>query len=268
MIPDQEVLIFRSGVDINKQVLEHGKNLSLLIRAGSGIDNLDIDYVNERNLELIRIPEPGAKAVAELTFTMMLGLSRNIVKADRLTRQGKWAKHELRGFLLTGKTLGIIGAGNIGTRVGRLGNRWGMEVICYDIDTTPEFFTRMKENGIRPMEFDDVISNADYLCIHVPLSDDTRNMIDAEVIARMKPGAYLLNLARGGVVDEIALHDALINGENLRGAALDVHVTEGEGKISPLAEFDNVILTPHIGAMTIDSQREIGRRIVEIIESR
>jgi phosphoglycerate dehydrogenase-like enzyme len=268
IIPDIDVLIFRSGVDINKEVLMQAKRLSLLIRAGSGIDNLDLNYVNQKDLELIRIPEPGAKAVAELTFSMMLALSRNLITADRLTRQGRWAKHELRGFLLTGKTLGIVGVGNIGTRVGQLGVSWGMDAIGYDIDDSPQFFTRMKDNGIRNADFKTVVSTADYLSIHVPLDKSTRNMFNGEVFAQMKSGSYLINLARGGVVDEKALFEALTSGNKLRGAALDVHVSEGEGMISPLAELDNVILTPHIGAMTIDSQQEIGQRIIEIIEAR
>lgn len=266
VIKDREILIFRSGVNISSEVMECAPYLKLLIRAGSGIDNLDLNYVNKRGLKLIRIPEPAAKAVAEMSFALMLALARNVLEADRLTRQGRWAKHELTGFLLTGKVLGIIGAGNIGSCVGQLGSPWGMEVIGCVEYPSPIIEAKLREKGIGLVDFSEVLSNADFVSIHVPLQDSTRNLIDADSITRMKPGAFLINLARGGVVDEEALYKALTEGR-LRGAALDVHKEEGEGKISPLAELPNVILTPHIGAMTIDSQREIGEHVIEIIDS-
>lgn len=264
LIVDREVLIFRSGVQITAEVMARAPDLQLILRAGSGVDNIDLDYVRQRGLRLIRIPEPGAKAVAEMSFAFMLALARNLLEADRLTRQGKWAKHELTGHLLTGKVLGIIGAGNIGTRVGRLGVAWGMEAIGCVEPATPEEEARLRENGIRMVTCEEVLKTADFVTIHVPLADSTRNMIDAEALSLMKPGAYLINLARGGVVDELALREALLEGR-LAGAALDVHKAEGEGKISPLADLPNVILTPHIGAGTIDSQREIGEMIIRYI---
>ena len=133
LIRDREVLIFRSGIFISGELLDCSPNLRLLIRAGSGIDNIDMDYVRRRCITLERIPEPAAKAVAEMSFALMLALARNIIEADRLLRQGHWAKNDLNGFLLTGKVLGIIGVGNIGSRVGQLGVAWGMKVIgCVD----------------------------------------------------------------------------------------------------------------------------------------
>jgi D-3-phosphoglycerate dehydrogenase len=267
LIRDQEVLIFRSGVSITAELMERAPNLSLLIRAGSGIDNLDLEYVHQRGLKLVRVPEPGAKAVAEMSFAMMLALSRSLMEADRTTRQGQWAKYKLSGYLLTGKILGIIGVGNIGSRVGRMGAAWGMEVIACDMDLSPTRAAKLAKENIRLTDFNEVISTADYVSLHVPLDDTTRYLINADVLSRMKPGAFLINLARGGVVDENALCEALTDGGILRGAALDVHEQEGEGKISPLAELPNVILTPHIGAMTVDSQNEIGHRVVEAINS-
>ena len=266
LIQDQDILVFRSGVTISREVLENGKNLKLLVRAGSGVDNIDLDAVEELNLKLIRIPQPGAKAVAELSFAFMLALSRQLLRADRSTRDGRWLKSELSGYLLTGKVLGIIGVGNIGSRVGKMGANWGMDVLGYDIIDTQSFRKGLADKGIQPAGFDDVISKADYLSLHVPLSKYTRNLIDNSVIARMKPGSYLINLARGGIVNERALYNELTSENRLRGAALDVHESEGEGKISPLADLPNVILTPHIGAMTIDSQREIGTRILAALD--
>ena len=266
-MPGTEVLIFRSGVQINAKVLEAGApDLWLLLRAGSGADNIDLDYVARHGLKLERIPGPGAKAVAELTFALMLGLARNVPRADRLLRDGVWAKYKLTGYLLTGKTLGIIGAGNIGTQVGQRGAAWGMRVIGCSENHTPAEGRRMQEFGMEMRRFDEVLSESDFVSVHVPLQESTRNLIDAEAIARMKPGACLINLARGGVADEIAVHDALVSG-HLGGAGFDVHASEGANFHSPLAELDNVILTPHIGAATYDSQREIGEIICELVAS-
>lgn len=266
LIRDREFLIFRSGVSITTELLNCAPNLKMLIRAGSGIDNLALDYARGRNLTLVRIPGPGAKSVAEMAFALMLALARNLLQADRLWRKGRWVKYELSGYLLTGKTLGIIGAGNIGSRVGQLGAAWGMRAVGCVENATPEMAADLAHKNIQLMDFADVIAQADFLSIHVPLTEATGNMINDETLAAMKPGSFLINLARGGVVDERALYKALTKGDRLLGAALDVHETEGEGVISPLASLPNVILTPHMGAQTVDSQQEIGQRVVEIVD--
>jgi len=261
-----QILIFRSGVKITREVLEAAQDLQLIIRAGSGVDNIDIEYVYERQFELVRIPEPGARAVAEMSFAMMLALSRSIFLADNMTKQGHWIKRDIKGYLLEKKTLGIVGAGNIGSTVGQMASDWGMEVIGCVEHPDQQRADELLAKGVTLMEFDEVISRSDYLSIHVPLKDSTRNLINADVLNKMKPGVYLINLARGGVVDEEALLHAMSNGGAVRGAALDVHKQEGEGKISPLANLPNIILTPHIGATTIDTQREIGSRIMETVK--
>ncbi len=263
-IVDREVVILRSGVQLTAAVMACAPDLKLILRAGSGFDNIDVNYVNEKGLHLVRIPEPGAKAVAEMSFTFMLALARNLFEADRLTRQGRWAKNQLTGKLLTGKRLGVVGAGNIGTRVGKMGVAWGMEAIGCVEPATPEEEARLAAEGIRMTTFEEVISTSDFISIHVPLNAHTRGLVGAEELAMMKPGVFLVNLARGGVVDEQALHAALTSG-HVAGAGVDVHVNEGEGKVSPLADLPNVILTPHIGAGTIDSQREIGQIIIDTI---
>ena len=260
-----EVLIFRSGVKITREVMQASSDLALIIRAGSGMDNIDVAYVKERGYEVVRIPEPGARAVAEMSFAFMLALSRSLLLADRKTKEGHWIKHEVEGYLLRGKTLGIIGAGNIGATVGHMAADWGMEVIGCVEHPTQQRAAELHSKGVRLTSFDEVISTSDYISIHVPLKDSTRNLINADVIQRMKPGVFVINLARGGVVDEDALLAALTNGGPVRGAALDVHKQEGEGKVSPLASLPNVILSPHIGAMTIDTQQEIGHRIIEAV---
>lgn len=260
------VLVFRSGVNISADVMAQAPGLQLAVRAGSGCENIDLDYVRRHGIELVRVPGPGAKAVAELAFALMLNLARNVRPADQQLRQGRWAKHRMTGYLLTGKVLGIVGAGNIGTRVGELGAAWGMSAVgCvehYSLERAADYALR----GIHLTTFDEVLSTADFVTLHVPRTPATIRMIGRDAIGRMKPGAFLVNLARGGVVDERAVGEALGSGR-LRGAALDVHEAEGEGRISPLAGLDNVILTPHIGAGTYDSQRELGEIVVDRIHA-
>ena len=267
LIEDREALIFRSGVTISSAVLDRAPGIRLLLRAGSGLDNLDLEYTARRGIQLVRVPGPGAQAVAEMTFALMLALARNVVVADRGLRQGRWLKSELTGHLLTGKTLGVIGLGKIGTRVAEMGVAWGMRAVgCVD-SPSPERRAAFAAAGIRLASCDEVLAEADFLSVHVPLTEANRNLIDAEALARMKPGSFLVNIARGGVVDEDALLRELVSGARLIGAALDVHQREGEGKISPLAGLPNVVLTPHIGASTLDSQRAIGREVIAIVDS-
>ncbi|MFC2160411.1 NAD(P)-dependent oxidoreductase [Acidobacteriota bacterium] len=267
-IQDRDILVFRSGVDINARVMAAASNLKLLIRAGSGVDNLDMDYVKQNKVQLIRIPEPGAKAVAELSFLHMLALSRTLIYGDRSLREGRWVKSEMKGFLLTGKTLGIIGVGNIGSRVAKIGSSWDLNVMgCVKHPNEKRVKKLWDQYKVELTDFDDVISKADYISIHVPLDKSTRYMFNENVFRKVKPGAFLVNLARGGVVDEKALYKAIVEDKVIRGAALDVHENEGEGKISILAGLPNVVLSPHIGAQTIDSQKEIGDRILEIMDN-
>jgi phosphoglycerate dehydrogenase-like enzyme len=266
VIGDREALVFRSGVAVTAELLDAAPDLRLLVRAGSGLDNLDLEHVQRRGITLVRIPEPGAQAVAELTFAFMLALARNLLAADRSMREARWSKFELEGHLLQGKTLGIVGLGSIGTRVATMGGAWGMHAVGCVARPSPERERELLRDGITLLPFDEVVARADHLCLHVPRTDATIGLIGADVFARMRPGAYLINLARGGVVDEAALHDALVSG-HLAGAALDVHGREAAGERSPLADLPNVILTPHIGAQAIDAQRRIGERVVEIIDA-
>ncbi len=265
LVVDREILIFRSGVAISRSVMEHAPALRLLIRAGSGLDNLDLGYTRQRGIVLERIAGPGAQSVAELTFGLMLVLARRILVADGLLRKGRWAKSEMVGHLLQGKTLGIIGLGNIGTHVARLGKAWDMSVIGCVERPSPDREAAFAEAGFDLADRDTVLAGGDFVTLHVPLTDATRNLIGASAIARMKRGSFLINVARGGVVDEQALYDDLAAGDHLAGAALDVHLNEGEGKVSQLHALSNVVLTPHIGASTVDSQRQIGVEILRIV---
>ncbi len=266
LVRDCDAIIFRSGVQITADLMRAAPNLALLIRGGSGIDNLDLDYVTANDLKLVRLPGPGARAVAEMAFSMMLGLARQCLFADAEWRQGNWVKHRVQGHLLLGKTLGVVGAGNIGGVVGEMGAAWGMRVMGCVESPSPDRKTALAQRGITLTDFPDVLAEADFLSIHLPLNDATRGFIGDGELRAMKPTAFLINLARGGVVDEAALRNALVDGRIL-GAALDVHANEDDGAISPLADLPNTILTPHIGATTVDTQKVIGRQIVEAVEA-
>lgn len=261
-----QILVVRSGVSMSADVLEAARDLRLVVRAGSGLDNLDLPYLGRRGVRLVRVPGPGARAVAELTFGLMLAVARRIAEADRQVRLGQWRKHELAGPLLEGKVLGIVGAGSIGSTVGRLGVAWGMRAVgC--IDARDEVSrARLVGTGIELADLVTVAEAADVLTIHVPLLPTTRHLVDASLLARLRPGAIIVNAARGGVLDEAALADALVAGR-LAGAGLDVHEREGDGIVPSLAALPNVVLTPHIGAMASDAQHQIGARAIELIEA-
>lgn len=266
LVADREVIVLRSGVDLTSSALDHGRHLALLLRAGSGTDNIDVAYLARRGIKVVRVPGPGAQSVAELTFAHMLALARRLVTADGSMRAGLWLKAELEGRTLAGKTLGVIGLGNIGTRVAQMGVAWGMQAVgCVD-KPSPARAREFAGQGVRLMSCEDVLRTADYVSVHVPLIDRTRNLIGRDQLKLMKPDAYLVNVARGGVVDEDALLESLEAGR-LAGAGIDVHVHENDGQVSPLAQLPNVTLTPHLGASTLDSQREIGREVVRIIDA-
>ena len=265
LVADREVVIFRSGVMISAAVLDAAPNLELLLRAGSGLDNIDVAHAQARGIRIVRVPGSSAQPVAELTFGLLLALVRKVALADRLLREGHWPKAQLGGPLLAGKTLGIVGAGRIGSRVGEMGAAWGMRAIgCVD-RPSPAVADALAERGVSLTDFDTVVRESDFLCLHLPLGEETHHIVDARVLSHMKDGSYLVNMARGGVVDEHALYTELTEGDRVLGAALDVHEHEGEGVISPLGALPNVVLTPHIGAMALDSQRLIGERVVELL---
>lgn len=266
-IGDSELLVFRSGVQISADVIDAATGLRLLLRAGSGLDNVDLDAATRRGVRVVRVPGSSAQPVAEFTFALLLSLARNVALADRQLRAAHWPKAQLGGPLLHGKTMGVVGAGNIGSRVGQLASAWGMRVLGCVAHPSDEVAKALAQKGITLTDFAHVVDEADFLCLHVPLDDSTRHMVDAAVLSRMKSGSYVVNAARGGVVDERALYAALAGGGPVAGAALDVHEKEGEGTVSPFADLPNVVLTPHIGAMALDSQRLIGERVVELVSA-
>jgi D-3-phosphoglycerate dehydrogenase / 2-oxoglutarate reductase len=261
-----DVLVVRSGVSIDRDLLDRASAVRLVIRAGSGIDNVDVDTLVERGIALERVPGLSAEAVAELTIALVLAVLRNLTEADRTVRAGQWRKHALTGHRAAGRTLGIVGAGAIGTRVGQLGAALGMAPLGCVAWLTPEARARLSAAGIEPATFDQVLELSDIVTVHTPLTPETRGLIDDAALRRMRPGSYLITAARGGVLDEWAVRAALLDG-HLAGAALDVHEHEGDGMRSPLAELPNVVLTPHIGAGTYEAQRAIGDRVIELVDA-
>ena len=265
-IVDRDAVILRSGVKLDAAAMALAPDLRLVVRAGSGTDNIDLDHLAVTGHSAGAVTA-GILFIIEsrraITFERESTLCRT---ADAALRQGHWAKYEIEGRLISGKVLGVVGAGNIGRRVGQIGAALGMRPLGCVEHPTPEATAALERAGMALAPFDRVVAEADFLTLHVPLTPSTRYIVGSDVLARMKPGSFLVNMARGGVVDEAALHAALVRGDRLRGAALDVHEHEGEGRRSPLADLPNVILTPHIGASTVDTQRQIGERVVEIVE--
>lgn len=266
-IADREVVVLRSGVQLSADVLAAAPGLRLVLRAGSGLDNIDVGYARERGVRVVRVPGMSAQPVAEFTFALLLALARKVALADSQLRRGHWPKAELGGSLLFGKTLGVVGAGNIGGQVGEMAAAWKLRVLGCVGRPGPDTAARLETRGVTLAPLNDVIEESDFVCLHVPLDDSTRHMVDDRMLKSMRPGSLLINVARGGVVDEEALYRHLTEGDTVAGAALDVHEHEGEGTISRFSELPNVVLTPHIGAMAVDTQRLIGERVVELIRA-
>lgn len=259
------IVIVRSRTKLTRELIEKADNCKIIARVGVGLDNVDTDAAKEKNIRVINAVEGAMNAVAELVLGLMLGLARQIPHGDRAIRNGSWLKNELKGTELKGKYLGIIGCGNIGKRLARLARGLNMNIIGYDvIPIDPEF---SKEVGLMKADLNTLLQSSDYISIHVPLLDSTKHLINSQNIATMKKNARIINTSRGGVIDEDALYDALKAG-NLGGAALDVFEVE-PAVGTKLAELDNVILTPHIGAQTKEAQslaaNVIAEKIIQIL---
>jgi D-3-phosphoglycerate dehydrogenase len=262
-IPKYDALMVRSRTKVVKEVVEAGAkgNLKVIGRAGIGVDNIDIETAGKLGIPVVNSPTGATASVAELTIGHMLSLSRRIARADKTMKKGEWAKKQLKGFELGGKTLGLIGTGNIGKYTAKLAQCFGMNVIGYDPFISKE---DMEKDNIQKIEkLDDLMGKSDYISLHLPHIPATHHIVNKEMLNKMKPSAYLVNCARGGTVDEKALYDALKQGK-IAGAALDVYESEPPEK-SPLLELDSVVLTPHIGASTKEGQIKAGTVCAEQI---
>lgn len=253
-----DALIVRSRTRVTADLIEAAEKLRVIGRAGVGLDTIDVKAARSRGIIVLNTPLASTVAVAELTLGLMLALARAILTADINMKQGKWLKTQLIGSELHAKTLGVIGLGRIGTAVAERARAFGMKILAVDPYLTS---AQIRQRGAEPANLNQMLAQADFVTIHVPLTDDTRALLGPEEIARMKEGARLVCCARGSIVDEEALADALDSG-HLAGAALDVFATEPPG-FTRLVQHPNVIATPHIGAMTCEAQEKAALDIAE-----
>jgi D-3-phosphoglycerate dehydrogenase len=253
-------IMVRGATKVTAEVLRNTSTLKLVVRAGTGLDNVDVAVAKERGVQVRNTPAANAISVAELTFGLLLALERHLAHAAADMRVGKWEKTKYMGRELNGKTLGLAGFGRIGRDVATRARAFGMTVVASDplLPSWPAGF-----EWARRTTLDELLPDVDYLSLHLPLTGETRDMIGAAQLARMRKDAVIVNCARGGVVDEHALFEALERGE-IRGAALDVFAKEPPGE-SPLLALPNVIATPHIGASTAEAQARAGVEAADIV---
>ena len=259
IIDQYDGLAVRSATKVTEKVLE-GVNgrLKVIGRAGIGVDNIDVPTATAKGIIVMNTPFGNSITTAEHAISLMMALARQIPAADRSTQEGKWEKSKFMGVEVSGKTLGVIGCGNIGSIVASRARGLTMKVIAYDPFLTPE---RAIDLGVEKVDLETLFRRADFVTLHTPLTDKTRNVISAEALAKMKPGVRIVNCARGGLVDERALADAVRTG-HVAGAALDVFETEPATE-NPLFGLPNVICTPHLGASTTEAQENVAVQVAE-----
>ncbi len=257
-IADCDGLAVRSATKVTARLLEAAPNLKVVGRAGVGVDNIDVAAATARGVVVMNTPFGNAITTAEHTIAMLMALARRVPAADRSTRSGNWEKSRFVGVEVAGKVLGLVGCGNVGSIVASRAQGLKMRVIVYDPYVSPE---RADELSVEKVELDELLSRADFVSLHVPLTDQTRGMIDADALASMKPGARVINCARGGLVVESDLGAAIESG-HIDGAALDVFAVE-PATDNPLFALEQVIVTPHLGASTAEAQENVARQIAE-----
>ena len=257
-VVDFDALIIRGRTKVTTAVFEAAKNLKVVGRAGVGVDNIDLAAAKTHGVTVVNSPMATTTAVAELTMALMLSAVRQIALADSSIKAGKWLKKELEGFELSGKTLGVIGFGRIGASVAKRAAAFDMTILGYDPMVPPDEIT---SRGGNPVTLDELLQQSDLITMHLPLTDETRGMINSDAFSKMKKGIYLICAARGGVIDEAALLEALNSGK-VAGAALDVFAAEPPG-LTDLVTHPKLVCTPHVGAQTIEAQRRASNDIAE-----
>jgi len=250
-ITDYDGVIVRGRTKITDKVIKQAKNLKIVGRCGVGVDNIDLQAAKENGITVVNAPGATTISVAELTMGLIFALAREIPRADAGMKRGEWLKKELVGVELDKKSLGIIGYGRIGSRIGKIAVSAGMRINAFDLFLTPE---TTQINGGNLLPFDEVINKSDFITIHTPLTETTRNLINDEAISKMKDGVFIICAARGGIIDEKALLDGLNSGK-VGGAALDVYASEPPTN-QDLVNHPKVISTPHIAGQTADAQKQ------------
>ena len=258
IIGDYDGLAIRSATKVTKELLDAAPNLKVVGRAGIGVDNVDVKSATARGVVVMNTPLGNTITTAEHAIAMMFALARQIPEASASTKAGKWEKNRFMGVELSGKTLGLIGCGNIGSIVANRAIGLHMKVISYDPYLSEK---RALDLGVEKVELDALLMRADFITLHVPMTDATRNILSREALAKTRKGVRIVNCARGGLVDEAALAEAILSG-HVAGAALDVFETE-PAKESPLFGLENVVCTPHLGAATAEAQENVALQVAE-----
>lgn len=262
-VKDFDVIVVRSRTKITKEVIQNAKRAKIIARVGVGLDNIDTNEAQNNNIEVINAGEASINAVSELVLGFIFSLSRNIPVANNATKNGKWIKKDLIGVELKGKYLGIIGLGKIGRNVARLARGLRMNLIGYDVVPIDKSF--VQEVSLITTDLKTLVESSDFITCHVPYTEQTKHLIDKEMLSRMKNNAFLINTSRGEVIDEEALVDCLKN-KRIGGAALDVYEVEPPTN-KELLKLDNIVCTPHIAAQTKEGQElasaVIGEKIIQ-----
>jgi D-3-phosphoglycerate dehydrogenase len=258
VISDYDGIIVRSATKVTKEVIEAAKNLKVIGRAGIGLDNVDQETAKNKGVKVVNTPTATSISVAELALGMMFAAARRIPQANVSTRASKWEKKKFKGFELYGKRLGIIGLGRIGTELAKRAKALGMSVKAYDPYVKTSDYADI-------VDFETLIKEADYISLHIPKTKETEHILDKAAFEKMMDNVVIINCARGGVVDEGALYDAITSGK-VRIACIDVYESE-PAKENKLFELDQVIVTPHIGAQTKEGQTRAGTQIAELVRN-
>ena len=264
VIPQYDALMVRSQTKVTPKIIEAGKNLKIIGRAGVGVDNINLESATQNGIIVVNSPDGNTMAASEHTIALMLAMARNIAPAACSTKEGKWDRSKFTGTELYKKTLGVIGMGKIGSHVAEVALALGMKVVVYDPFTSKEVVEKMGGEYIENL--DDFWGRCDFITVHVPKTKDTVNMINKDTIAKMKKGVRLVNCARGGIINETDLKDA-INSGHVAGAAIDVYENEPNIETCPLLECEkNIVLTPHLGASTTEAQLNVAIDVAEQIK--
>ena len=264
IIPGFDALIVRNQTKVTASLLSKGSALRVIGRAGAGYDNIDVPAASQAGVVVSYSPEENAVSVAEHVFALLLALARKIPGADRSVKSGGWERKKYHGFELMGKTLGIWGLGKIGFRVALRAKAFGMRIIACDAYLSPTSL-HVTESGATLVPLDHLLAEADFLSVHLPLTEETREILSARIFRKMKPSAIIINTSRGEVLVEEDLFQALKQAE-LAGAALDVREKEPPSNASPLHGFDNVILTPHTAGLTYEAQEKVVDAVSEDVD--
>lgn len=264
IIPQYDAMMVRSQTKVTAKIIEAGTNLKIIGRAGVGVDNIDVEAATQKGIIVVNSPDGNTMAAAEHTVALMLAMSRNIVPAATSTKEGKWDRSKFTGCELYKKTLGIIGLGKIGTHVAEVALAFGMKIVVFDPYTSKEIVEKM--GGEYVENLDDFWGRCDYITVHVPKTKETVNLINKDTIAKMKQGVRLVNCARGGIINEVDLKDAIENGQ-VASAAIDVYEKEPNITECPLIHCKgNIVLTPHLGASTKEAQMNVAIDVAEQIK--